>query len=140
MAPLKLMPRLVRIPDVSFISWDQLPAHEYPNDPIPELHPDIAVEVLSEGNTEEEMRRKVKEYFFAGTRLVWLRRSRHADSPGLHVPRRIGRGEREPDRSTAAMCCQGSPCPWGNCSPRSLAPTSPAGSQQGQSGKKRRRA
>jgi Uma2 family endonuclease len=69
---LKLMPRLVRIPDVSFISWDQLPAHEYPTEAIPMLYPDLAVEVLSEGNTEEEMERKLKEYFLAGSRLVWL--------------------------------------------------------------------
>lgn len=69
---LRLMPRLVRIPEVSFISWDQLPSREYPSRPIPDLYPDLAVEVLSEGNTEEEMERKLKEYFLAGTRLVWL--------------------------------------------------------------------
>jgi Uma2 family endonuclease len=69
---LRLMPKLVRIPDVSFISWAQLPNHEYPSDPIPSLYPDLAVEVLSEGNTDEEMERKLKEYFLAGTRLVWL--------------------------------------------------------------------
>jgi Uma2 family endonuclease len=69
---LRLWPKLVRIPDVTFISWAQLPSHEYPSEPIPTLHPDLAVEVLSEGNTEEEMERKLKEYFLAGARLVWL--------------------------------------------------------------------
>jgi Uma2 family endonuclease len=69
---LRLMPRLVRIPDVSFISWAQMPSHEYPSEPIPTLYPDLAVEVLSEGNTEEEMERKLKDYFLAGTRLVWF--------------------------------------------------------------------
>ncbi len=69
---LRLMSKLVRIPDVSFISWAQLPSHEYPSEPIPTLYPDLAVEVLSEGNTEKEMERKLKEYFLAGTRLVWL--------------------------------------------------------------------
>jgi Uma2 family endonuclease len=69
---LRLMPRLVRIPDVSFFSWGQLPRREYPSEPIPDLYPDLAVEVLSEGNTEEEMERKLKEYFLAGSRLVWL--------------------------------------------------------------------
>src|SRR5262249_40588800 len=48
---LRLMPRLVRIPDVSFISWTQLPSREYPAKPIPDLYPDLAVEVLSPGNT-----------------------------------------------------------------------------------------
>jgi Uma2 family endonuclease len=69
---LRLMPKLVRIPDVSFISWEQLPSHEYPSEPIPTLYPDLAVEVLSEGNTEEEMQRKLRDYFLAGTRLVWF--------------------------------------------------------------------
>jgi Uma2 family endonuclease len=69
---LRLMPKLVRIPDVSFISWAQLPSHEYPSEPIPTLYPDLAVEVLSEGNTKGEMELKLKEYFLAGTRLVWF--------------------------------------------------------------------
>ena len=38
---------------------------------IPDLAPDLAVEVLSEGNTKQEMERKLKDYFFAGVRLVW---------------------------------------------------------------------
>jgi Uma2 family endonuclease len=69
---LRLMPRLVRIPDVAFIAWHQLPNKVYPSEPIPNLYPDLAVEVLSAGNTVEEMERKLKEYFLAGTRLVWL--------------------------------------------------------------------
>jgi Uma2 family endonuclease len=69
---LRLLPKLVRIPDVSFISWTQLPRREYPSRPIPDLYPDLAVEVLSPGNTVEEMERKLKEYFLAGTRLVWM--------------------------------------------------------------------
>jgi Uma2 family endonuclease len=68
----KLMPGLVRIPDVAFTSWKRLPKKEYPREPIPELAPDLAVEVLSEGNTEAEMRLKVKDYFLSGVRLVWL--------------------------------------------------------------------
>jgi Uma2 family endonuclease len=68
---LKLMPRLVRIPDVSFVSWLQLPERVYPSEPVPELHPDLAVEVLSKGNTPGEMARKLQDYFSAGTRLVW---------------------------------------------------------------------
>ena len=38
----------------------------------PHLVPDLAVEVLSEGNTVPEMDRKRREYFRAGVRLVWL--------------------------------------------------------------------
>ena len=33
---------------------------------------DLAVEVLSRGNTPKEMRRKLGEYFEAGVRLVWF--------------------------------------------------------------------
>jgi Uma2 family endonuclease len=69
---LRLMPGLVRIPDITFLSWDQLPKHEVPSDPIPGLAPALAVEVLSEGNTPAEMERKLREYFLAGVRLVWL--------------------------------------------------------------------
>lgn len=69
---LRLAPGLVRIPDVSFISWAQLPNRTFPEDAIASLHADLAVEVLSAGNTPGEMRRKLRDYFAAGTRLVWL--------------------------------------------------------------------
>ena len=63
---------LVRIPDVSFVSWDRLPGRRIPRKPIPNLVPDLAVEVISRGNTRREMARKLSEYFGAGVRLVWL--------------------------------------------------------------------
>jgi Uma2 family endonuclease len=69
---LKLMPGLVRIPDVSFVSWSRLPDRKLPIEPIPQLIPDLAVEVLSAGNTRREMERKLHEYFAAGVRQVWL--------------------------------------------------------------------
>ena len=69
---MRIAPGLVRIPDLSFITWDRLPGRESPREPIPDLAPDLAVEVLSEGNTRPEMARKVREYFEAGVILVWL--------------------------------------------------------------------
>ena len=69
---LRIAPGLVRIPDLSFVSWDKLPGRMVPEKPVPDLVPDLAVEVLSEGNTPAEMRRKVREYFDAGVGLVWL--------------------------------------------------------------------
>ena len=57
------MPGLVRLPDISFISWDQVPTRHCPPDPIAGLAPALAVEVLSKGNTKREMDRKVREYF-----------------------------------------------------------------------------
>ncbi|AGA24922.1 Uma2 family endonuclease [Singulisphaera acidiphila] len=67
----RLVPGLVRIPDVSFISWDRLPGRQVPLAPILEVAPDLAVEVLSPSNTSQEMERKLLEYFEAGVRLVW---------------------------------------------------------------------
>jgi Uma2 family endonuclease len=62
---------LVRIPDVSFVSWDRLPHRRIPRQPIADLVPDLAVEVLSKSNTKKEMGRKLRDYFRAGVRLVW---------------------------------------------------------------------
>ena len=62
---------LVRIPDVAFASWQRIPGGRMPADPIPDLVPDLAIEVLSRGNTIAEMDRKRREYFRAGVRLVW---------------------------------------------------------------------
>lgn len=59
----------VRLPDVAFVSKARLPKTP---DPIPSLGPDLAVEVLSEGNTASEMEQKLQEYFQSGTRVAWL--------------------------------------------------------------------
>jgi Uma2 family endonuclease len=67
----RLMRGLVRIPDVSFASWNRLPDRRIPQKALPDLTPDLAVEILSEGNTPGEMDRKMRDYFFAGVRLVW---------------------------------------------------------------------
>jgi Uma2 family endonuclease len=69
---LRLSPGLVRIPDLSFISRARLAHHRRARAPILPLAPDLAIEVLSEGNTPREMARKVSEYFASGCRLVWL--------------------------------------------------------------------
>jgi Uma2 family endonuclease len=61
----------VRIPDVAFIAWDRLPGRRVPDQPIPDLVPDLAVEVLSVSNTVREMALKREDYFRAGARLVW---------------------------------------------------------------------
>lgn len=68
---MRLRPGLVRIPDVSFVLWERLPPPETPLEAIPDLSSDLAVEVISEGNTQPEMERKLHEYFDAGARLVW---------------------------------------------------------------------
>jgi Uma2 family endonuclease len=69
---MKIMAGLVRIPDVSFVSWARLPERKLPKAPVPDLVPDLAIEVLSASNTPKEMLRKLHEYFTAGTRQVWF--------------------------------------------------------------------
>ena len=71
-AAVRLLPGLVRIPDVSFVSWDRLPGRKVPKDPIPDVVPDLAIEVLSPSNTKGEMVLKHRDYFDAGVRLAWL--------------------------------------------------------------------
>ena len=68
---LKILPGQVRAPDVSFIRWERLPAPGSRKPTIYAIAPDLAVEILSEGNTAREMKRKLREYFQAGVRLVW---------------------------------------------------------------------
>ena len=68
----ELFPGQVRIPDVAFYPWGKLPGGQVPEEPIPELAPDLAIEVLSRTNTRGEMFAKRKDYFFAGVKLVWF--------------------------------------------------------------------
>lgn len=68
---LRLAPGLIRIPDVAFLSSDKFPGGKIPRDSAWSLAPDLAIEVLSKGNTDKEMTEKLHDYFTAGTRLVW---------------------------------------------------------------------
>lgn len=61
-----------RAPDVSFVNWSKLPERKFPAAAVPNLVPDLAVEVLSRGNTRAEMEGKLDEYFSAGVRTVWI--------------------------------------------------------------------
>lgn len=67
----QLFPGLVRIPDVAFASWKEFP-DGFTDDPVPKIVPELAVEILSEGNTKQEMEGKLDDYFSAGVRLVWF--------------------------------------------------------------------
>jgi Uma2 family endonuclease len=68
---LRFRPGLVRMPDVAFVSWARMPKRRAPTKQIPDLIPDLAVEILSPSNTRREMANKLREYFRAGVRLVW---------------------------------------------------------------------
>ena len=69
---LRLFPGLVRIPDLSFVSNARIAGHRAKRESVLPLAPDLAIEVLSEGNTPREIDRKIREYFQAGTRLAWV--------------------------------------------------------------------
>ena len=56
----RLFGGLVRIPDVAFASWARFPGRKRPKVAVPELAPDLVVEVLSKGNTRAEMRQQAR--------------------------------------------------------------------------------
>lgn len=69
--PIRLMPEQIRMPDVAYISWSRFPGGSLPSGQVLALTPELTIEVISPSNSKAEMERKVKEYFLAGTRLVW---------------------------------------------------------------------
>ncbi len=71
-ATLRIMPRLVRAPDISFIRRAKFRGGKFPRTPVPELVPDLAIEILSKSNRPGEIKRKLKEYFEAGVTAVWV--------------------------------------------------------------------
>lgn len=77
---LKRNPDIVRAPDVGFISKEKrgikIEGAFYP------FAPDLAVEIVSPGDSATEVYDKVVEYFQAGTRLVWIT---YPKSKTIHV-------------------------------------------------------
>lgn len=67
---LALNPDTVRGTDIAFVSSARLPQGERPRGYFPGA-PDLAVEVVSPGDTDAEVQEKVEDYLKAGARLVW---------------------------------------------------------------------
>lgn len=65
-----LAPGTLLGPDVGFIAASRIPAQP-PEGYVP-FAPDLAVEIISPGNTASEMGRKIEKYIRHGTRLVWV--------------------------------------------------------------------
>lgn len=61
-----------RSPDISFVVKERLQGLDDLPDGFLEGAPDLAIEILSPGNTVEEMDTKLVEYFENGARLVWI--------------------------------------------------------------------
>ncbi len=92
----RLFPGLVRAADVGFVSRERLKGHQPFQELVASLIPDLAVEILSAGNTPAEMKRKLKEYFKAGVRLVWIINPRKQTAEVYTSPTRrkkIGKGQ-----------------------------------------------
>jgi Uma2 family endonuclease len=80
-----------RSPDISFFAKERLQGMTELPTGFLDGAPDLAVEVLSPGNTVEEIEAKITEYFDNGSRLVWV------ISPTQHYVL-IYRSAQEPDR------------------------------------------
>jgi Uma2 family endonuclease len=61
----------VRQPDVAFIRWERV-GNQVPTDAVGDVVPDLAVEIVSAGNTAAEIAQKVQDYLSAGVGLVWV--------------------------------------------------------------------
>ncbi len=82
-------PDTVRAADVAYVRAERIP-----NEGIPKgfwnMAPDLAVEVVSPGETADEVRNKVRDYLQAGTPLVWVVYPRSKDVV-VHTPDGLAR-------------------------------------------------
>jgi Uma2 family endonuclease len=83
-----------RAPDISFVARERLQGLEDLPDGFLEGAPDLAVEILSPGNTTEEIHTKIVEYFENGARLIWVV---HPNEHNEHYVL-VYRSSKEPDR------------------------------------------
>jgi Uma2 family endonuclease len=67
----ELTPHRVRAPDVSFVSAEKLAAYGNPRE-FAKLVPDLVVEVISPEVKYGYLQRKIRDYFEAGVRLLWI--------------------------------------------------------------------
>lgn len=66
----RLSPDTVRCPDIAFVRKERVAAVRSAG--FANGAPDLAVEVLSPSNSFRQMSRKIRQYFAAGCRTVWL--------------------------------------------------------------------
>jgi len=72
-------PDVVRIPDLSFVSWERVPTDGVPEGYMP-VAPDLAVEIVSPNDRADDVHDKVREYQQAGVRLVWILWPKHGSA------------------------------------------------------------
>lgn len=70
---LSISPKRQRRPDLAFVSYERWPRERgLPQTAAWEVIPDLAVEVISPGNSAIEILEKLDDYFRAGVRRVWV--------------------------------------------------------------------
>lgn len=62
----------VRMPDVAVFLRSRLPEGKLPREQVCPLPPQFTVEVLSPGNTKQEIDEKLETYFSSGVELAWV--------------------------------------------------------------------
>jgi Uma2 family endonuclease len=67
----ELTPHRVRAPDVSFVSAEKLVAYGNPQE-FAKIVPDLVVEVISPEVKYGYLQRKIRDYFEAGVRILWI--------------------------------------------------------------------
>jgi Uma2 family endonuclease len=67
----RLGPDIVRNPDVAFVATEPLRRMNIDRSPI-EGVPDLAIEVVSESNSAQDILTKVHQYLDAGAKAVWV--------------------------------------------------------------------
>jgi Uma2 family endonuclease len=67
----ELTPHRVRAPDVSFVRAEKLVAYGNPQE-FAKVVPDLVVEVISPEVKYGYLQRKIRDYFEAGVRLLWI--------------------------------------------------------------------
>jgi hypothetical protein len=70
-APHRLAAGVVRLPDVAFTRWDRFRGADGRIPDIVPGAPDLVVEIPTADNPPAELARKRREFFAAGTRLLW---------------------------------------------------------------------
>ena len=68
----RLFGKHLRAPDVSFVRKDQRPGGKLLDTGYADVAPALVAEVFSPGNTAQEMERKRRDFFSAGSELFWL--------------------------------------------------------------------
>jgi Uma2 family endonuclease len=61
----------VPVPDLTYVSYDRLPANWVQDEPCP-VSPELVIEIISPGQTFGEMIEKATDYLAAGIACVWV--------------------------------------------------------------------